>query len=258
MASVALVLGSVTFQSFEVPARITGIGGEQGIVVHQLLGGARVIDALGRDDHPISWSGAFRGANAQARADAIDQIRVAGQAVNLTWADRSYSVIVKEFTVSWERTYQQPYSITCIVVQDNSTAATASTSTLDDLVGGDTAEIDTLTPSVTDPTIAPAIASMESAITAVGTLQGASLTTLGPALTAAQAANQIIDTSLAVTDSATFYDAGSVAGVAAGGFPTTMIATFEAQSALIAQQATLREIRALTGRVQTNLAQATG
>ena len=50
----AYSLGSVSFRSFEVPATIN-VGGAQRLAVHRLLGGIRVIDALGRDDSDISF-----------------------------------------------------------------------------------------------------------------------------------------------------------------------------------------------------------
>jgi hypothetical protein len=135
--TVALVLGTVTFQSFEIPVEIAG-GGAQGLKVHKLLGGDRVVDATGRDEAPLTWSGAFRGANSQARCDALDQIRAQGQQQTLTWADRTYTVVVSDFTWRWQRTYQILYSITCVVVADNSAQTDDTTSsTLDDLVEGD-------------------------------------------------------------------------------------------------------------------------
>jgi hypothetical protein len=269
--AVTLVLGSVTFQSFEVPPEIGG-GGGQALKVHKLLGGDRVIDATGRDEAPLTWSGAFRGANSQARCDALDQIRIQGQPQTLTWADRTYAVVVSEFAWRWQRTYQILYSITCVVVADNSAQLTSSApSTLDDLVGGDLTSAEAITdpgdltttvPTITDPTVAPAVSRLAAAVTAVtsvvGTLQGAALNALAPVITAAQVCNNTIDTSIANVDAAIQTGQGNVAGVVAGSYAPTMAKTFLAQSALITEEAGLWDLRAFTGRIQTNLENATG
>ena len=63
MADVTLLLGPVAFQDFEVPCGVN-FGGRQRLALHRLPGGSRVIDALGRDDAQISFSGIFSGSDA--------------------------------------------------------------------------------------------------------------------------------------------------------------------------------------------------
>lgn len=58
MSDIVLVLGPIAFADFEIPERIR-FGGNQRLAVHQLPGGRRVVDALGRDDGEICWSGVF-------------------------------------------------------------------------------------------------------------------------------------------------------------------------------------------------------
>ena len=70
MSDIALLLGPVAFQDFELPANI-GFGGEQRLAVHCLPGGARVIDVLGRDDAEITFSGIFSGSDATLRARTL-------------------------------------------------------------------------------------------------------------------------------------------------------------------------------------------
>ena len=55
-----VTLGGFAFQDFEVPERIPA-GGEQMLAIHKLVGGRRVIDAMGRDDAALEWSGYFLG-----------------------------------------------------------------------------------------------------------------------------------------------------------------------------------------------------
>ena len=75
---VILTLGGVIFQDFEIPASIKA-GGEQKLDVKKFIGGSRIIDALGRDDADIEWSGRFRGSTAEQRCQQLNGMRVAGQ-----------------------------------------------------------------------------------------------------------------------------------------------------------------------------------
>ena len=57
-ADTVLTLGDFEFARYEIPEQIT-FGGDQRLVVHELVGGTRVIDAMGRADAPLEWSGLF-------------------------------------------------------------------------------------------------------------------------------------------------------------------------------------------------------
>jgi hypothetical protein len=112
----SVTLGSVTFQSFEVPERLTW-GSEQRVIKHLMPGGNRVYDILGADDAPIEWSGIFNGANAQSRARQVDAICKAGKTVTLSWLGESRTVIVESF--SCDTTFGGwllPYRIKCCVM----------------------------------------------------------------------------------------------------------------------------------------------
>ncbi len=116
-----LILGPVAFEAFEVPARI-GFGGHQRIVVHTLPGGARIIDAMGPDDAPIAWSGAFSGPDATLRARLLDTLRSEGAVWTLAWDAFSFSVVVAEFHAQYERSNWIPYRISCTVLADDAAA----------------------------------------------------------------------------------------------------------------------------------------
>ena len=85
--------------------------------IHKFPGGKRVIDAMGRDDIPLSWSGIFLD-DVEARAREIDQYRTAGEPISLTWRDFSYTVMVTDFQCE-TRAYHSPYRITCTVLTDD-------------------------------------------------------------------------------------------------------------------------------------------
>lgn len=114
-----VTLGPVQLQGIEIPERIP-LGGEQAINVIKLPGGQRVVQVMGRDDKDLTWSGYLEGPSAESRMNLLDSLRQSGQQIQLTFGQQSFSVVVKSFDPSYERTNWIPYTITCLVVQDNS------------------------------------------------------------------------------------------------------------------------------------------
>src|SRR5438105_1927567 len=117
MADIALVLGPVILQDFEVSSGVA-FGGKQRLAVHNLPGGGRVNDALGRDDAEISISGIFAGSDATVRARLLDQLRVDGQVLDLTWDVYFYSVVIRSFQANYRSAWWIPYHLCCTVVRD--------------------------------------------------------------------------------------------------------------------------------------------
>ncbi len=116
-------LGSVTFQDMEVPEKITS-GGTQQLTVHRLLGGMRVIDAMGPDDRSLDWSGIFRGLSAASRGRQLDAMRTAGKPVQLRWLGEVRTVIVQSCELDWTKGGNRiPYRISCTVVPRPATPA---------------------------------------------------------------------------------------------------------------------------------------
>lgn len=131
-----LILGDIVFADFEIPSKISGLGGKQTLAKHVLLGGARVTDAMGQEDGDPSWEGRFRGDNATDRAQALDAMRISGQEFSLSWGVFFYSVVIEEFTFDYERSYEIPYRIKCYITQVITPDVPAS---LDDQVSADLA-----------------------------------------------------------------------------------------------------------------------
>jgi hypothetical protein len=121
MGSTTLLLGPVVFQDFEVPGGIN-FGGTQRLAIHRLPGGVRVIDALGRDDADISFSGIFSGDNATLRARLLDEMRAEGLLLPLPWDVFYYSVIISSFKADYCTSNWIPYTVTCSVLQDEASA----------------------------------------------------------------------------------------------------------------------------------------
>jgi len=113
----SLILGDVTFADFELPSSIS-FGGGQTLAVHKLQSGARVVDALGPDDADIGWRGIISGGDATTRAQTLDQMRIDGTAIPLTWDAFNYTVVISTLHLSFSNSWWIPYEIRCVVVID--------------------------------------------------------------------------------------------------------------------------------------------
>ncbi len=138
MSDVTLTLGPVLFAGFEIPPFLS-FGGAQRLAVHRLPGGARVIDAMGRDDATISWSGIFTGAAASERVLLLDTLRGAGLTLPLSWDVFFHSVVISEFTAEYQAGWWIPYRIACTVVQDEVQFAEGLVATLSGQASNDLA-----------------------------------------------------------------------------------------------------------------------
>ena len=112
-----LTLGDVTLEGFEIPASVR-FGGAQRATVHNLLGGGRVIDTMGRDDHKLTWGGILSGSTASDRARVLDAMRVAGDVLTLAWDSFCYDIVIGELTFEFCSPWWITYKIECLVVSD--------------------------------------------------------------------------------------------------------------------------------------------
>ena len=81
-----------------------------------------MIDAMGRDDADLTWSGFFSGASAADRARMVDQMRAEGGQLTLIWDAFCYDVIIRRFEVDYRNPFWLPYRIICTVVWDEAQA----------------------------------------------------------------------------------------------------------------------------------------
>ena len=168
-----LILGGITFTGFEIPNQIN-FGGEHNLAVHELIGGTRVIDAMGSKPDPISWSGRFRGPNAIARAQAVDELRIAGNAVGLAWLNLSRSVVVRQFKADTEKPFEVPYQITCEVVSESAAALGAIFQSVDTLINNDLLAAGGF---ATSPASAAVLSVLGTALAAAGPIAGSTAAT---------------------------------------------------------------------------------
>lgn len=136
MSNVVLTLGGVAFQDMEVPEKIR-FGGQQRVSVQPLIGGGRVVQALGLDDGVIAFSGIFSGADAVDRAQLLDTARALGSVLPLVWDGFFYSVVIHAFVAEYRKTNLIPFAVTCVVVADPIADVAALAAPVASLVGLD-------------------------------------------------------------------------------------------------------------------------
>ena len=134
-----VTLGGLLLQGVEVPSRLA-VGGDQALTVHKLIGGDRVIQAMGPDPAPITLEGMFTGAGALSRALQLTALRDAGQPVRLGYAGVSLMVVIRPAGY----TYQQqgaviPFQVTVEIQPTVASTASSTPSALSALVGPDVA-----------------------------------------------------------------------------------------------------------------------
>jgi hypothetical protein len=129
-----LTLGGIQLDGFEVPASIT-FGGAQRAAVHKLLGGARVIDTMGRDDAALGWRGVLTGSAAGDRARTLDAMRAAGNVLSLAWDSYCYDVVISRLDMEFCSPWWITYEIECTVLIDLAQAVTVTVASVaDDIV----------------------------------------------------------------------------------------------------------------------------
>jgi hypothetical protein len=136
MSNVVLTLGGVAFRDMEVPEKIC-FGGRQRVAVQNLIGGGRVVSALGLDDGEISFAGIFSGADAGTRAQALDGARALGAQLPLIWSEFYYLVVIESFTAEYRKSTLIPFAINCLVVSDPLAAVASLAAPATNLVAAD-------------------------------------------------------------------------------------------------------------------------
>jgi len=168
-----LKLGDFEFSGLEIPEKIE-FGGAQQLAVHRLIGGKRIIDAMGEDDAPLQWIGLFQGATAHQRARYLDTLRVKGGPLQLTWAEFKYMVVIKEFRAEYQRFYQIPYSITCEVADDQTMEMNwVFDPPIDQAIADDMAAANGYGAAIGDGPLSTLLGTLDSAISAVSSFANA-------------------------------------------------------------------------------------
>jgi hypothetical protein len=261
-----LTLGGVVFQDFEIPESIN-FGGAQALVVHELPGGTRNIDAMGPDDDDIRWSGRFRGQSAEQRSILLDFMRRQGNQVLLSWGLHRFQVVIKEFRADYQQSYEIPYSITCTVVLDEAQALASAAIGFAESMVGDLIAATGLSDQIGQPAINAAVTGVGTALSnyqagvpsSTNLIAGASAVAEGPLLAGLMAsitgAQSATNSAIATTGSA-INTTGSVAGITAGGSPAGMASGLTSQTSAFGQLSLLTQLSSTLGRMATNTSNA--
>lgn len=251
-ADTVLTLGDFEFARYEVPEQIT-FGGEQRLVVHELVGGARVIDAMGRSDAPLEWSGLFQGENALARARYLDGLRVAGQSLILTWDEFMFEVVIASFRADYQRFYQIPYRINCTVLQDLSNPVTSiADAGIDDMIADDMNSANALGDLIGDGPLSDLLGTLDSAISAVSSFATAVQSTINSVLqplAAVQARVQILVSSVGNT----VANVATLGGILPNNPIAQQAAKLTGQVTAMTQLPQLYNLQSVLGRMGGNL-----
>ena len=243
------------FSSLEIPSEIK-FGGSQQLAVHKLIGGARVIDAVGRDDRPLEWSGFFMGdyiSDPITRALYLDGLRVSGAPQILSWSAFLYQVIVKEFEANYQRRYQIPYRITCEVIADLSNPVTTTgIPPIDQALNDDMTLVAGLGLLIADPTLTGLLNTLSLAVGSVPTFAHApqsTITSVSQPLTAVRARTQSLMTLNGSAVGSTTHFGGVVAGTPSPQLATSLNGQLSSNNSMT----NLINLRNATGRMQGNL-----
>lgn len=197
-----LILGDFEFLDFEVPERIQ-ILGKQKTVIHQMIGGKRVIDVLGVEYDPLRWSGIITGSESASRVQLLEQIRDAGNVVTLTLDDISFDVVVIEFAPTYEFKYRRPYNIEVAVLKRNDAPSGVNSllGSLDALVNSDVGEMLGLTNIINMTAVTDAVTTIQTAVATVKDIAHATIETVQTIVRPIIAAQQIVHSAISSLES---------------------------------------------------------
>lgn len=248
-----LTLGTFVFEDFEIPESIP-FGGEQKLTVKKLVGGARVIDAMGFDPTAPAWSGIFLGPNAMYRATTLKGMAQGAQVYPLTWDQLSYQVVIHGVNVSFHKPYYIPYNIVCEVVADKSGIAWPPVGNLDDAITADTGVASGLCAAINNFSLTSAMSSLSSAVSAVSSFASAAQSTINAVLTPLAAVQTQAGLLIASTEK-TLMNVATVGGMLPNNPISQTIAQIGNYAAASQSQPLLVQLNAVLGRIGTNLGQ---
>lgn len=252
-----VTLGDITFAYLEVPETIP-FGGEQRLTVHELVGGVRVVDAMGRSDMPLAWSGLFLGATALSRARYLDTLRTAGQALLLTWSEMRYRVVVQSFEASFNKPYEIPYRISCVVVEDQTGPVTVvEQASIDDLMTGDMGLASGFGGLIGDGPLSTLLGTLDTAIRGVSSFANAAQSTINTVVAPIQAVQGRVGLLIA-SASNSISNVGTLGGLLPNSPISQSVAALSQQVSSFGQLSPLYGLQDTLGRMNANLGSVAG
>lgn len=202
-----LKLGDFVFSRFEIPESIP-FGGSQALVTHKFPGGARAVQAMGRDDSAIGWTGLFFGELALNRSRFLDAMRVDGKPLAFSYHDFSYTVVIESFTATLKNAFRIPYSISLLVVEDKTKpVGPLAPAGVDVAIKSDSTAAVALGAQIADPELTTKLSAMDSALKGVSDFAKATTATIsavvGPVTAVLNRVNTLMGASASVLNSVT-------------------------------------------------------
>lgn len=193
MVDTVILLGNFQFRDHEIPELIN-FGGEQKLAVKELVGGTRIIDAMGPSHGDPTWSGLITGSDAMQRASLLDAMRIAGQALDFSVFSLRYKVLIASFIYKPEKYYQVRYDITLKVIIDyNAININNNVVNFTGQVNNDLNSVKTLTSSINDVTLTTKIDNLSDVIDNTTSIEQADPQTVNQINDSATEGNQAID-----------------------------------------------------------------
>ena len=115
-ATSPISLGDFHFTAFEGPEKIK-TGMKQTLAVHTLIGGRRVVDAMGASYDPIQWQGILLSSDAEARRDVLNRMAASGRSYTLTWGNTALDVVIEGVTFEEKSAFEINYTISVVVLE---------------------------------------------------------------------------------------------------------------------------------------------
>jgi hypothetical protein len=249
---VLLTLGGVILQDWENPESIKGRI-KQKLDTKKYLGGSRTIDALGRDDDPLEFSGRFRGSVAEQRFQQVKAMAAAGLPVQLTWSSFNYLVVIESFDFDYQSPMEIPYRISLEVLVDNTIPIPSLLQTIDEIFGTNLASAVNLGAEANIAGVTTGLNQLQTAASTIGILSSASpaaLNSLNQSIVSVQGVTQ---TAISTASGQVTPVAGTVFGSTAGLPPQTIAANVAGQASALGQLSTLIPLSDVLGVMSKNV-----
>ncbi len=192
-----VIIDEITLANFEVPERIA-LPGRQKVVIHQMIGGKRVLDVLGVEYDALTWSGIINGPDASSRVQLFEAKRDAGKVVTLTCDDFSFDGVITSFAPVYEYEFRRPYSIEIAVLKRNDTPVKvdALTGALTGLVNSDVGSALGLTDTINIASVTAAVKEVQSVVSTVSDFAHATVSTVQTLVAPIVAAQNLVTSSI--------------------------------------------------------------
>lgn len=212
MTDFTVRLGTFAFKDVETPETLQ-FGGSQILAVHKLVGGKKIINAMGPDPEPLTWTGWHIGPDAMERAMYLDQLRAQGTELDFNCGELSFRVVIESYTYTMRRRFEFQYRIKLEVVEANNLKRPASLSdAVSDLLDKDGAEASRLATALDNTGITTAVNAVRSAVASVTDFAKATTAQVSAILEPIRQARALVQAGMASANSI-LYDVTTLGGI---------------------------------------------